>query len=257
MAYDLEAKIQELADAVERPAEEVKAEIEAILARGINPRGAVAIWKSEHALELGVGTNEYFGQLIHVEKAVVAETRRGRQEVATAYFLTETPDGYQILPAPMWAERKDEFLKQFDPTKVYKFKAGLNRSGALVRIRGIEEVDHPLPNIHDLSATPINEIANYIGQNVLIRGAIGRKILSPRTFELVGFEVSDWDSPPITVFVGGRFTRFTQEQLLELGKLEQGDEVTVYGFVNRSGTNITVNARIMAKVPIEEQATLK
>jgi len=235
----------------------VKAEIEAITARGVNPAGAVAIWKSEHALELGVGTNEYFGQLVHVEKSVVTETRRGRTEVATAYFLTETPEGYQILPAPMWADRKDAFLKQFDPAKVYKFKAGLNRSGALVRIRNIEEVDHPLPNIHDLTATPINQIADYIGQNVLIRGFVGRKILSPRTFELVGFEVSDWDSMPVTVFVGGRFTRFTQEQLMELNKLEQGDEVTVYGFVNRSGTNITVNARIMAKVPIEEQATLK
>lgn len=254
MTEELKPIILKLAELVGRDPAEVEAEIQQYIAMGLSPKGAIAKWKSDYRNELAAET--FVGRLVAVEEPrEVSWTdpsgKERRSVISNLHFLMKNRDGtsYQFVTASLWGEERSGIAKSLKVGEVYTFRARLTtgRGGTpiLQRIRAIQPAsESEVPEISKLEPVRIDDLPNYAGQNVYIRGWVGRKIYEQATGNLLGFEISDLESLPVVVWVGGNFSRMTEEVLAEAEGVNEGDEVGVFGFVGSRG-DLAVNARMV------------
>jgi len=247
---DLEAEAEKLAKLAELPKERVLAEIQEIINKENRPPlVAVIVWKARNSFQLGAGKVELIGRVIAKEPARDA----GQNKVATIHFACEDPETHDIIfrPAPLWDDRIEKFYDAFEEDKCYSFSCTLRNDGRITRLGKIQVVEEPapIPQITDIDPTPLDRLVDSGGNNDLIAGWVGRLIQRRDTGEVLGVEVGDLNSPlPITVWLGGQYSRMTPEQKQLALSLQPGDEVRVFGYVNLSGSNVSIRAIRVVKL---------
>jgi len=249
MEISLEEKANELAEVVERPAEEILAELEALVReKGYSPVGALVKWKSDNKFQLGTGKQEWIGRLIARE---APRTTSSYGKVTNVYFAVQDPDTGEVIfkKAGIWGEdRVNKFLNELELNKVYRFKASEKPDGSLTRISKIEEVSEDLiSSLDEIEPVPMDSIADAIGKNELVRGIIS-KVINIGDIP-AGFEITDTSvSPPLTVWFGGQYSKLIPEDLQRVSQLTDFDEVCAFGFIPPSSKDIHMNAINIVRV---------
>jgi len=247
---DLEAEAQKLAELAELPKERVLAEIQEIINKENRPPlVAIIVWKARNSFQLGAGKVEMIGRVVAKEP----EREGGQNKVATIHFAVEDPETKSIVfrSAALWDDRIDKFYNLFEEDKCYKFTCTLRNDGRITRLGKIEVVEEPapIPKITDIEPTPLDQLVDVGGTNDLIAGWVGRLVTRRDTGEILGMDIADLNSPlPVTVWFGGQYSRMTPEQEQLCATLQPGDEVRVFGYVNLSGSNVSMRAIRVVKL---------
>ncbi|RLI87737.1 MAG: hypothetical protein DRP01_01010 [Archaeoglobales archaeon] len=248
---DLEKEAEKLAKQAELPKEQVLAEIQRIISEENRPPlVAVIVWKTRNSFQLGAGKVEMIGRVI--AKEPMRDT--GENKVATIHFACEDPDTHDIIfrPASLWGEdRINQYFDLFELDKCYSFKCSLRNDGRIIRIRDVQEVAEPapVPKITDIEPTPLDRLVDSGGNNDLTHGWVGRLVTRRDTNEVLGIDIADIESPlPVTVWFGGQYSRMTEEQEQLAMSLQPGDEVLVFGYVNITGSNVSMRAIRIVKL---------
>lgn len=253
MEINLEDKAKEYAEIVERPYEEVLAELQGIVNQGFSNAGAVSQWKSNNKFQLGVTSQEFIGRVIGTEPERPVSFTDRTTMVKNYHFLVRDPDTGEVVPknSSIWnKERIDEIDGTVEIGKVYKFNASLKDDGSLNRLRKIEEVDDDLiADIDEIPPIPLDSIADAVGENEIIRGWVGRVISDPTG--PIAFEVSDMGSgPPLTIWFGGQYSKIDPGKVQEITTYQLDDEVVAYGYISQSSSDMRMNAVNVWKVGV-------
>ena len=137
MGEVLERKAAEFAKIVNRPTEQVLAELESYIRAGEDPRSAIAKWKSEPAnkFALGAGKIQWTGRVIAVEEPRTQAFEDRQSSVTNYHFAVrdpDTPNEIVFKSGSVWGdERIEEFNQLLQVPKVYTFKAGVKEDGSL------------------------------------------------------------------------------------------------------------------------------
>lgn len=251
MEINLEEKAKQLADVVERPQEEVLAELQGIVNQGWSFAGAISKWKSDNKFQLGMGTQEWVGRLIGTEPERAVSFSDRTTMVKNYHFLVRDPDTGEVIPkgSAIWnQERIDEVDDKLEVGKVYNFKGALRDDGTLNRVRGFEEVDDDLiPDVDEIAPIPLDSIADAVGENEIIRGWVGRIISD--SMGPIAFEIADMGTaPPLTVWFGGQYSKIDPTKIQEIVNYQLDDEVIAYGFISQSSSDMRMNAVNVWKV---------
>jgi hypothetical protein len=264
--FDFDAILEILAKASEREPEEIRAEIEGLVAKfDYSLPGAVAVWKSEHQFDFNTGKQTYVARCMAKENPREATTRGGPSMVGNVHFAFRNPETGEIefRNAGSWGkERIDVLYAAFDVGKAYKFDAGLNRKGQFTRISGwtlkdkegntlekheIEEVEDPMaPSIEEIPPMPVSRLADKINQYEYVRGWVGEILKSQGSGEFMGFELNDnFSLLPANVWVGGKYAKMSPEAIQAVAQgIRKNIEVGAYGYVSGGGgaTKADLNA---------------
>lgn len=246
---DYQAVLETLAEATDRPLEEIDAEIQALIEKeGYSLAGAITVWKSDNRFNMNVGKQLYTARVLCKEPKRTATTRSGETSVANVHFAYTNGESGEVEfnQSAVWGEERiDELFDQFDLGHVYTFEASLNNKENLSRIAKIEEAaDDAAPTLLEIDPMPIVKLIDKVDEYEFIRGWVGRIIAPKDGGEAVGFEVGDNDSLlPCTVWFAGKYTKMTPEAIDEVrSKLAKSREVGVYGYTSVSGNDTSMNA---------------
>lgn len=261
---DFDAVLDQLEIATERPASEIKAEIEALMdEEDYNLPGAIAVWKSTNQGAFATEKAKYTARVIVFEPARTANTSGGASLVANVHFAWENPETGETefkIGAVWGKDRIDELSAAFEEDHVYTFEASQNQKGNLTRISTVKERDEDgkvtvdlgyieedgdsAPTVDVIDPMPILSLADKIGEYEIVRGYVGEIIYNKGTKIPVGFQMSDATSlRPPRVWFAGKYTKMTPEAIQSVkDQLKKAAEVIAYGYVNQSGLDMSVNA---------------
>lgn len=241
MSY-LETQAEKLAEATETPYAEVLKELTETVANDKTEKAAVVMYKSKHKGRLAMGKlMEYKARVIGVSGPRNAswagkdgEAKSG--EVMNVDFMLFENGVIMSKSASFWDDRI-EAGRLFTWNKCYTFKAKDSPKG-LQFIKDITEVeDDDMLSVERLdwsseSAT-LTKIADFAGHTELFQGIVGRVIRNTAK-AVIGLEIADEDSYPVTAWVRGRYDQLTPDQERVIEGISEGAEVRVYGYVNIS-----------------------
>lgn len=247
---DLTPIIESLATQVERPTPEVQAEIQSLITEGYSPMGAVATWKSKNKQFLGT-RHDYKGRVLGKSTIRSVKVGKGRSSrVTDVDMIVENEDStISGMSATLWGDRV-ELADEFELGKPYSFRAK-ERNGKLTHITSITEIDDDqmvkfieLPERNIPFCKPGN-VLDFVDKQDLFHGWVGKLIPDKATGATIGFELSDAESFPVTVWCGEKFGPLPSELKATRNSLAEGDEILVYGYVSLSKTqgDPRINAR--------------
>lgn len=243
---DLDSVCKKLSESTDRPAAEIKAEIEGLMQKfGYNLGGAIAAWKSDNKFLIAVDRKEYTARVIAKEPPRASTNQDGTQNVVgNIHFIYADPDTKETKfnQTTAWGQQRiDQLYAAFDLNKVYSFKGRLNEKGYLAWIRGINTATGA-PDIKDIEGLPIAEVADVIDQYELVKGFVGKVIMSNN--QIAGFELDDMGAaPPLTVWFGGKYAKMEPSDVLDVQtKLVNGIQVAAYGYISGTGPDVRMSA---------------
>lgn len=261
---DFDAVLEQLEIATERPAAEIKAEIEALMDKeDYHLPGAIAVWKSENQGAFATEKARYTARVIVFEPSRTANTSGGASLVSNVHFAYENPETAEVefKIGSVWGkDRIDELAGVFDEDKVYTFEASQNARENLTRIGPVKERDDDgkvtadlgfieedngaAPTVDAIEPMPILSLADKIGEYEIVRGYVGDIIYNKGTKVAVGFQLSDATSlRPLRVWFAGKYTKMTPAAIQSVkDQLRKAAEVIGYGYVNQSGLDMSLNA---------------
>lgn len=261
---DFDAVLEQLEIASERPAKEIKAEIEGLMAKeGYHLAGAIAVWKSQNASSFVTGKQPYTARVLCFEPTRDAVTSGGATKVANIHFAYENPETAEVefKEGAIWGEdRIKEYEEIFEEGKVYTFEAGVNSRGQLTRISSLKERDEAgkvladlgyimedddkAPTVDVIDPLPILNLTDKLGEYELVRGWVGELINKQGTSDPLGFHLSDATSlNPLRVWFAGKYSKMTPAAIQNVkNDLTKTAEMIVYGYVNQKGTDVSLNA---------------
>jgi hypothetical protein len=250
MEIDLEQKAAELAEVVDRPVQDVLAELQALVNQGHDYAGAVVRWKTDNKFQLGAGVMERIGRLIGIEPRRIVDTQSGQNAVASFHFIVKDLDTGEPMfnQAAVWNdERIDALESELVIGNVYRFKAAERNDGTLNRLRSFEVLaDEMIVDVDEIEPLPIEKLPEAVGANEMIRGRIGRII---GDVDPIGFEISDMSTaPPVTVWFGGQYSKIPLYRIQEIVEFNLYDEICAYGYISQGSSDIRLNAVNVWKV---------
>ena len=230
--------INSLAEQTEKSADEVNKEIMKLINSGYSEAGAIATWKSTNKQLLGTKI-DFNVRVIGKDGIRTAKIdAEHSQRVTNLTFIALTPEGtISVKGSTLWGERV-EMAEKFRMGKTYHVRAK-ERGGNLTYMKEPEEIDDnlvptvwDLPNYGVIFAKP-GQILDHADRTEMFHGWIG-KIIRERTGsgKIIGFELSDAESYPVTVWAGEKFGPLPIELKELVQTLREGLEVLVYGYVS-------------------------
>lgn len=260
---DIDEVAEQLEIATDRPAAEIKAEIEGLMqTHDYHMAGAIAVWKSDNQFQMNVGRKNYTARVLCVEPPHKATTSGGESMVANVHFLWDNPETGEVefKSAPLWGqERIDELIGTFEEGTIFTFEATVNQKGNFTRVASakerdedgkiladlgfIVEDDDAYPDKETVEPMPIARLAEKIGDYELVRGYVGDIINTKGTANAVGFQLADLGTLiPLRVWFAGKYSRMTPAQIQNVkNDLAKGVEAICFGYVNKSGNNTSMN----------------
>jgi len=248
---DLERQAEILSIKTGLAKEEILRELKEIKETTGKPdKAALAIWKSRHRFQLVSSMpTKLEGIVLGKEAQRTAQARGQEIEVQNVWVLLK--DNLELHKLTLWRENT-ALSDYFTVGKIVRFSARQRRKRILAGTIGeVEEVADGRPFLDELynqnKLVKIGDIysnTEITGADKVVYGVVGRIIKDNET--PIGIEISDphEDSPPISVFVGGQFGRASEETLLLLSGLQEGDEVYAFGFISwPEGQDPRINAR--------------
>jgi hypothetical protein len=241
-----------LGTAMDRDPAEIEAKLETYVNSGLTLHGAVAKFKSDsgNKFALGAGRKEIIARFLGMEPARDVTLNNEPEKVSNMHFAVQDPVTKEItfVGSTVWtAARIAEMTEQFEKGVAYKFQAATSQKDGqeiMNRITKIEVLSDQkaIPKIEDFEPLPIESVSKAIGRNELIRGSVGKIIVSKGI--VAGFEVSDMSpAPPFTVWFGGQYPKMSASEVQALAdSLVSGDEVVVFGAIKTSASDINMNA---------------
>lgn len=244
---DLDAVVAQLVKSTDRPASEIKAEIEGLMQKfKYNTAGAIAVWKTTNKFLIAVDRIEYNVRVIAKEQPRATTNKDGTTNlVGNIHFIYVDPESKQVAmnQTTAWGQpRIDTLYQMFQLGKAYKFKAKLNDKKLLAWIRNIEPSTAAVPEIAAIEALPIAEVADVVDQYEFVRGFIG-KVIS-QGGQKIGIEIDDGGAaPPLTIWFAGKFTKMSPEDVAEVqSRVIEGMQVAAYGYISGAGTDVRMSA---------------
>lgn len=227
-----------LSEQTERPIEEVQKEITELINKGYSEAGAIATWKSTNKQLLG--TKQDFNVRVIGKDGVrtVKIDERHSQRVTNIAFIALTPENTITLKSvTLWAERV-EMADEFKMGSCYHVRAK-ERGGALTYMKSPEPLpDDAVPDVWKLPEYGVvfakpGQVLDYAERQELFHGWIGKLIMDKTgSGKVIGFELSDAESFPVTVWCGEKYGPLPPELKEVVQQLRDGDEVLVYGYVS-------------------------
>jgi hypothetical protein len=269
---NLDEVVKSLSELTERPAAEIKAEIEGLMQKhGYNMAGAIATWKSNNKFLIAINRKEYIVRVIakemprantqdneqirlhreasmHFRQMPRASTQDNEQIlVGNIHFLYRDPETKKLCmnQTTCWGKQRiDQLYGLMNTNGLYKFKAKVNDKGFLAWIRGITQVTEPtdVPEIKDVEGLPLAEIVDVIDSYELVKGYVGR-VIEPQGVKL-GFEIDDLGAaPPLTIWYGGQYSKMDPDVIHNVSsQLARGSHVAVYGYISGIGPDVKLSA---------------
>jgi hypothetical protein len=238
----LEEIEESLAEQTEKPLEEVQKEINDLINKGYSEAGAIATWKSTNKQLLGTKLDFNVRVIGKDGVRTVKVDAEHSQRVTNLTFITLTPENtIAVKGSTLWGERV-ELAEQFLMGCCYHVRAK-ERGGQLTYMKPPESIDDELvpdvwklPEYGVIYAKP-GQVLDYNERTELFHGWIG-KLIRERTGsgKIIGFELSDAESFPVTVWAGEKFGALPPELKEAVQSLREGDEVLVYGYVTLTRT---------------------
>jgi hypothetical protein len=237
----LEEIIQSLSEQTEKPLEEVQKGITELINKGYSEPGAVATWKSNNKQLLGT-KQDFNVRVIGKDGVRTAKIdAEHSQRVTNLAFYHLTPEGTIALKnVTLWAERV-ELADKFKLGGTYHVR-GKERGGQITYMKPPEDIpDDLVPDIWRLPEFGViyakpGQVLDYAERTELFHGWIGKLIRDTKgSGKVIGFELSDAESYPVTVWCGEKYGALPIELKEAVQSLRDGDEVLVYGYVSLSG----------------------
>jgi len=196
-----------------------------------NPVGALAKLKSTHKFQLGGKPGLFTGRVCGKGR-----TRNGRGY--SWIWLMSAPGQMEARPRRLWDTDEKVYSTSLSQDQIVQFNGKLMpRSENVIVMSGESAtVNVPFPTVAEIAEkakayTPLGKIENFIGQNILVKGVVGKNFQSEVGGGTEICDPLDLESVPVTVYIDGG------------SQLVEGQEVSVFGYVNqKSSGDIVMNA---------------
>jgi hypothetical protein len=249
--------LEDLAERVERSADQVQAEIETLMRTGnYSETGAVVVWKSQNKFALSSGKpQELKVRVIARENPRTTHVSSGESQVANLDVIYTDEDGKtDFAKVALWGDRAD-VASMVRIGSTYKVVARIQAGASQTKLTAfelLEELDDAA--VTSLAAMEesgwefgnLASIDEFVDSEEVFKGTVGKPILASGSGDKIGIEISNaWDSSvPITVWAGrGRDNPAVEEIQDLLQDLNEGDDVYVFGYVNsKDDGSIQINA---------------
>jgi hypothetical protein len=237
--FNLDDVVKSLAEQTEMKEENITKELNELKGQGYSEMGAVVTWKSQHKNLLGT-RREYPVRVLGKDRIRTQDVAQGRsQRVTNIYFLTmDETNLITTKDATLWGDRV-ELADEFELNKCYMVK-GKERGGRLGYLSSptpSEDIIPPLKDLpeHNVHFAKPGQIMDYVDKLDLFHGWVGKLIRGSKgSGPVIGFELSDAESYPVTFWGGERFGPLPPDLKSAIANLSEGDEVLVYAYISLS-----------------------
>ena len=230
---NLDKELERLSNESGHSVEDIKKDLEELMADGLDDEGAIVVWQSEHALELGGRTlKQALFRVMAARPVRKVETKSGESEVSDfTAFVKDEGDSVRLCSFTVWGDNA-HVVDNLQVDGLYigdvKVRDGDGDVSKASLIKGeASPVDDggQLPKcsemLKQMKLDSVANAANYLKSNALLTGIVGEVF---QTDFSMGLSVSAVGSNPVAVYLASQ----------EVPDVKKGQRIILYGYVKES-----------------------